>query len=560
MNEVTQWLHDAGIATHRIAHSGNKAWLAFEATGAEAERLLKAKYYEYHDSLSGGTTPSCSEYHVPEHISKHVDYITPGIKLFVPMPSKRQLDRKLARGKRRPGNTKRAHPNKGSPQAGNADPFIQSGPFPKIDLAKNTTNSSLATCDMSITPACIRALYQIPLQKPEAKVSPNNSLGIFESEAEYYAQADLDLFYANFTPYIPAGTHPFADNIDGAYAVTTNVSAAGGEADLDLQLAYPIVYPQTLTIFQEDDPVYEENPNITYTFGFNTFLDAIDGSYCNYSAYGITGDSSIDTQYPDPAPGGYKGQLQCGVYAPTNVISVSYGGQEVDVPVNYQKRQCNEYLKLGLQGVSILFASGDSGVSTYPPPYGIDGPTGCIGKDLKKFNPTWPNSCPWLTNVGATKVYPGKTVFEPESAVFDPAGHPYHVNYSSGGGFSNVYPIPDYQKSAVDLYFKDYNPPYPYYSTLVNDSSQFADLGADGGIYNRIGRGIPDVAANGDNIAIYNQGAYDQSGGTSASTPIFASVVNRIIEERIAKGKGPIGFLNPTLYAHPEVLNDITNG
>ena len=32
------------------------------------------------------------------------------------------------------------------------------------------------------------------------------------------------------------------------------------------------------------------------------------------------------------------------------------------MPIAYQKRQCNEYLKLGLQGVSFLFASGDSGV------------------------------------------------------------------------------------------------------------------------------------------------------------------------------------------------------
>lgn len=27
---------------------------------------------------------------------------------------------------------------------------------------------------------------------------------------------------------------------------------------------------------------------------------------------------------------------------PTNVISISYGGQEADVPAYYQKRQCNE--------------------------------------------------------------------------------------------------------------------------------------------------------------------------------------------------------------------------
>jgi tripeptidyl-peptidase-1 len=57
----------------------------------------------------------------------------------------------------------------------------------------------------------------------------------------------------------------------------------------------------------------------------------------------------------------------CGVYKPTNVISISYGGQEADLPISYQKRQCLEYMKLGLQGVSFIFASGDSGVSSMLP-------------------------------------------------------------------------------------------------------------------------------------------------------------------------------------------------
>jgi tripeptidyl-peptidase I len=43
-------------------------------------------------------------------------------------------------------------------------------------------------------------------------------------------------------------------------------------------------------------------------------------------------------------------------------------------------------------------------------------------------------------------------------------------------------------------------------------------------------------------------------------TPIFASVVNRIIDLRLDFGKGPLGFINPALYANPWVLNDITNG
>lgn len=200
---------------------------------------------------------------------------------------------------------------------------------------------------------------------------------------------------------------------------------------------------------------------------------------------------------------------------------------------------------------------------------GIDGPTGCLGPNLNIFNPTWPGTCPYVTSVGATKVYPGSKVTDerPESAVFDPAGHPYSVNYSSGGGFSNIYPIPEYQASFVQDFFDNHNPPYRSYSALspdLNVTGALPDIGAlagtSGGIYNRIGRGIPDVSANGDNIAMYNGGNFSLSGGTSASTPIFSAVITRINEERLNAGKGPIGFLNPSLYANPGMLNDIING
>lgn len=542
VDAVRQWLVDSGIADSRITHTDNKGWFALTVTGDEANKLLKTQFHEFEDSHTGKVTPGCDEYSLPEHIREHVDYVTPGIKLFSSSRASRTTVERRSILHGGPGGT--SFPILFAPA-----PF-----FPAPD--------DLSTCDVTITPACIRALYNIP--KPTLPPNPSNALGIYESELEFYTQTDLDLFFKNLSSNIPPGTHPDNVSIDGGQAETSNISMAGGEADLDLQLAYPIIYPQKITVYDEDDLNYQANPNDTYTGGFNTFLDALDGSYCTYSAYGETGDSSIDPTYPDPAPGGYKGQLQCGTVKPTNVISISYGGQEVDVPIGYQKRQCNEYMKLGMQGVSILFASGDSGIGNYPAPYGGDGPTGCIGKDYTVFNPTWPNSCPWLTNVGATKVYQGKSVFQPESAVFDPAGHPYAVNYSSGGGFSNIFGVPDYQKSAVSTYFSQHNPPYKSYSGLAQGlgdvEPEVERLSANGGVYNRIGRGIPDVAANGDNIGIYVGGKYQQSGGTSAATPIFASVVNRIIEERLRVGKKPLGFLNPTLYKAPFILNDITNG
>lgn len=99
-------------------------------------------------------------------------------------------------------------------------------------------------------------------------------------------------------------------------------------------------------MYQVDDlPNSSGSTNVT---GFlNTFLDSIDGSYCNYSAYGITGDSpGIDAQYPDlngtydGQQDGFKGQLECGTYELTRVVSISYGESEVDLPKAYVERQC----------------------------------------------------------------------------------------------------------------------------------------------------------------------------------------------------------------------------
>jgi hypothetical protein len=53
----------------------------------------------------------------------------------------------------------------------------------------------------------------------------------------------------------------------------------------------------------------------------------------------------------------------CGTVQPANVISTSYTSNEADLSAAYAIRQCNEYAKLGLMGVTFLFGSGDDGVA-----------------------------------------------------------------------------------------------------------------------------------------------------------------------------------------------------
>ncbi|KAL1985429.1 hypothetical protein VTN96DRAFT_7872 [Rasamsonia emersonii] len=516
---VRNWLESAGIASDRISQSHNKQWIQFDADAEEVERLLHTEYYIYDSEETGKSHLGCEEYYVPHHVREHIDYITPGVK-------------SIAVSKPRPVNHlgKRTFGWK-HPQP----PLVK--PLPNGVTLQNLIDwvVSLATqtCDVAITPPCIKKMYNIT---EGDKATPGNELGIFEDLADYYSQQDLDLFFASLASNIPKGTHPTLHSIDNGTAPTTKAFGAGPESDLDFQISYPIIWPQNSILFQTDDPNYEAN----YTFDgfFNNFLDAIDGSYCSYSAYGETGNSDIDPPYPDPAPNGYKGQLQCGVWKPTNVISISYGGGEAYLPMSYQRRQCDEFAKLGLQGVSVVVASGDSGVAASG---------GCLGDKGQIFAPDFPASCPYITTVGSTYLPPGASPDSDQEVATS--------RFGSGGGFSNIYPQPDYQKDAVTNYFNTAKPSYPYYETTYNQS-----VGANGGIYNRIGRGYPDVSAIGDNVVIFNNGAPTLIGGTSASAPVFASILTRINEERLAQNKSTVGFVNPILYAHPEVFHDITSG
>ncbi|KAF9893306.1 hypothetical protein FE257_011736 [Aspergillus nanangensis] len=510
VDEVRSWLESAGIAADRISQSVNKQWLQFDATTAEAERLLKTKYSLYSDGATGRSHVACREYHVPESIQHHIDYITPGVKELevrgVSSVEKRNIDKELF---------------------GILPPILRPLTMP-LDLL---LGDFLQFCDIVVTPACIQAMYNV---SQGTSATPGNELGIFEGLGDVYTQDDLDLFFATVAHEIPDGTHPDLRAINGAEA-PTNIFSAGPESNLDFQISYPLIWPQNSVLFQTDDPVYQGN----YTFnGFlNNFLNAIDGSYCSEI-------SPLDPPYPNPAANGYKGQLQCGVYKPTNVISISYGGWESTLPIHYQRRQCQEWMKLGLQGVSVIVASGDSGVEGRG---GSPTPSNCLGDDSKIFAPGFPATCPYLTTTGSTVL--------PSGANVEDHGEVATTSFASGGGFSNVYKRPEYQNEAVETYFKTVDLSYPYYESVDNSS-----FGANGGIYNRIGRGYPDLAAIGDNVLIFTGGLPQLIGGTSAAAPVFAALLTRINEERLSAGKPTVGFVNPVLYAHPDAFYDVTEG
>ncbi|KAF7527340.1 hypothetical protein G7054_g10491 [Neopestalotiopsis clavispora] len=515
---VRQWLEDEGIDSDRVTLSRGRHWLEFKATVQEVERLLKTEYHVYQHGQHGNLHVACDKYHVPSHLTEHIDLITPTIHFDqrvghdrdnkqVPVADKHQEElRKRSLGKRQ------QRPEKGILGGSVAN----DGFSPKQGAVIENAIATLENCDTMLTIDCLRALYSVPAGSLAAA---NNTLGIVEYTPQAFLQSDLDLFFEQFQPKL-AGKSPVVQLIDNAVVQTTNQSFNfNGESALDLEFAMGLIFPQQATLFQVGD--------LEQGGSFGNLLDALDGSFCTFQG-GDSKDPNIDGQYAD--------DVRCGTASATNVISTSYGYNEGDLGARYEQRQCTEYMKLGLRGVSMIFSSGDNGVAgnqavCIDPATGAynDGSTGL-------FNPSFPGTCPYVTSVGATQILNGSSVRSPESACEE-------VIFS-GGGFSNVFAMPSYQEKAVKSYFADSAPSYT--AEQFNNSQTV--------------RGYPDVAANGARYLTAVDGNFTLSFGTSASAPVFASLVNMINEKRLAAGKSPVGFVNTVLYENPGVLNDITNG
>jgi len=246
------------------------------------------------------------------------------------------------------------------------------------------------------------------------------------------------------------------------------------------------------------------------------------------------------------------------------VISISYGWNEEDqceagigssecqaLGVNsmqYVQRVNTEFQKIGLRGITLVSASGDSGANGRTDPE-------CTESHL---NPPYPAASPFVTAVGATQIDqnsgvanlpkppPGCSGQACASGGYEEAVSYNQAHFASGGGFSFVASTPPYQQAAVNSYLR---------SGVTLPPSSY---------YNAKGRGFPDLAAFGSNVLISSGGNVEGVGGTSCSAPIVAGIITLLNDYVITKSGKPLGFINPLLYkmaaAVPSAFNDITKG
>ena len=194
-----------------------------------------------------------------------------------------------------------------------------------------------------------------------------------------------------------------------------------------------------------------------------------------------------------------------------SIISISYGwGPDAATADSFSQA---EYTQLGALfqdaanlAITVLVSSGDSGAYIM---------------DKTHAQVSYPASEPWVTACGGTTVGNVKGATFEEFAWNDRSTGGSSSPGATGGGISDRFAPPDYQRNAA----------VP--KNIVSGKA---------------GRGVPDVAANASENSgyiQYIQGQRGPVGGTSAVAPLYAGLIARINANlgRCA------GFINPQIYA-----------
>jgi subtilase family serine protease len=221
-----------------------------------------------------------------------------------------------------------------------------------------------------------------------------------------------------------------------------------------------------------------------------------------------------------------------------SVISISAagqtGGEHCDTPAEIDR--LNRALEVAAaRHVTVIAASGDVGAVGEPCQV-IKGLTGGAFPPVKEVN--LPAADPLVLATGGTSLTARHTTgtWISESAWGLPFGSPGTQFQASGGGFSRLFPRPGYQDGVTGI---------------------------------ATGRGVPDVSADASphtGMALVisdggNQYTIRNSGGTSASAPVWAGLI--ALADQYA-GR-PLGLVNPAIYrialsADHKAFHDITTG
>ncbi|KAI0002764.1 subtilisin-like protein [Xylariaceae sp. FL0662B] len=401
---VLGWLRSAGISSSEIENDGE--WINFKTTVSKAADLLNTDFGVYGQIGTAVQRTRTLHYSVPEEVRPHITMIQPTTRFGQIRPQAVEVYEVLEQQ--------------------------ETAQFFKTAAVTPTQDLNATFCNSTVTPECLRALYNIGDTTADASVAAVFGVSGFLEE---YAKHDaLDQFLQQFAPY--ALTQNFTTLlVNGGLDNQTDTVHDDVEANLDMQYAASL--------------------------GFNTNI--------RYYSTGGRGELVPDLDQPDPATGSNEPYLEYLTHLLAlpdeelpHTLTTSYGEDEQSVPKPYAKKVCTMFGQLGARGVSVLISSGDTGPGS-----------ACQtndGRNTTRLLPIFPAACPFVTSVGGT------VGVEPEHA----------VSFSSGG-FSDVFARPGYQDTAVSAYLAGIGDTF---RGLYNAAGRgFPDVAAQGRNFSVISQG-----------------------------------------------------------------------
>ncbi len=398
----------------------------------------------------------------------------------------------------------------------------------------------------------------------EVNASPCSAYygGSFDSSSPPYGGFGTSL------PDVVCGYSP--SQIRQAYGVAGlvahGVTGAGESVAVVDAYTSPTLLSDAQRYAQLNDPGH---PLLPSQFSVVSSHASIDKAACDAS--GWFGEESLDVEAVHAvAPGAhivYVGAKDCfrDLYDKlrmvvdrhlATVVSASWGDNGGDLLDDAGTRHSvdNTLMMAAGTGVSVLVASGDNGDEF---------------STLGEAAPDYPASSPWATAVGGTTLEIGLGVGErgwstarsylcTSTAIGVPGCSPALFNtwlapsfsMGSGGGTSFRYLQPSYQAGVVSTAMSTRN------AAVVGSSPMRVepDVSMDGDPGTGLLVGVTETFSDGVRYGQY------RVGGTSLAAPLFAGIV--VLASQISGG--PLGFLNPTLYAlersHPGTIVDIGSG
>ena len=181
-----------------------------------------------------------------------------------------------------------------------------------FDQALPITNPSSNT----ITPTKLASIYGIPTVPLVS--NPNNSQSVYETNGQTYLSSDLDAFQSYYNlPNLPAGRYGTQQN--NTICKTSNNFGLCAESSLDLQY------------------IMSASLNVPTIYWYDTTQD---GSMVQF-VVSLASNKNL-----------------------TDVYSISYGGNEVDVAKSAISTFNTEAMKLGILGITLVVSAGGEFKST----------------------------------------------------------------------------------------------------------------------------------------------------------------------------------------------------